>query len=78
MARFTVEDGRIRNNGTWVTNGSSYERRRNSFQDPETIVENNFRVLLTRARKELILLIPNVNILDETYKYFIEMGMDEL
>lgn len=48
------------------------------FQDPETIVENNFRVLLTRARKEMILLIPNDPILDETYQYFIKMGMDQL
>ena len=68
----------IRKDGRWVTNGNSYERRRNSFQDPETIVENNFRVLLTRARKELIIVIPNVQDLNETYNYFTEMGMDEL
>ncbi len=70
--------GYIRKNGCWVTNGYTYNRLKSKFQDPETIVENNFRVLLTRARKELILLIPRDSILDETYQYFIDMGMDEL
>lgn len=70
--------GYIRRNGQWVTNGYSYDRLKGKFQDPETIVENNFRVLLTRARKEMILLIPNDPILDETYQYFIDMGMDQL
>ena len=70
--------GYIRQNGRWATNGYTYNRLTSKFQDPETIVENNFRVLLTRARKELILLIPRDALLDETYQYFIDMGMDEL
>ena len=47
-------------------------------------MENNYRVLLTRARKEMILIIPNVSELDETYDfnetydYFVKMGMDVL
>ena len=68
----------IRRNGQWVPNGASYDRLKSRFQDPETIVENNFRVLLTRVRKEMILLIPNAPLLDETYQYFIDMGMDQL
>lgn len=52
--------------------------QKDKFRDPDTIVENNFRVLLTRARKEMILLIPRHTILDETYQYFVHMGMDEL
>lgn len=70
--------GYIRRNGQWVTNGYSYDRLKSKFQDPETIVENNFRVLLTRARKEMILLIPSDPLLDETFRYFIDMGMDQL
>lgn len=70
--------GYIRRNGQWITNGSSYDRQKGKFQDPGTIVENNFRVLLTRARREMLLLIPKDPILDETYQYFIDMGMDEL
>lgn len=46
--------------------------------DADSIVENNFRVLLTRARKEMIILILRDSMLDETYQYFVDMGMDEL
>lgn len=46
--------------------------------DTDSIVENNFRVLLTRARKEMIILIPRDSMLDETYQYFVDMGMDEI
>lgn len=70
--------GYIRKNGQWDSNGSSYNRQKSKFRAPDTIVENNFRVLLTRARKEMILLIPEHEDLDETYQYFIDMGMDEL
>lgn len=70
----------IRQNGKWVARGSRYDYdvRSHNYEDTDTIVENNFRVLLTRARKELILLIPRDALLDETYQYFIDMGMDEL
>lgn len=70
--------GYILKNGRWVPNGYTYNKLKDKFKEPEKIVENNFRVLLTRARKEMILLIPNDSILDETYQYFIDMGMDIL
>lgn len=72
--------GYVRQNGKWVARGSRYNSdvRKGNYEDPDTIVENNFRVLLTRARKEMILLIPRDSILDETYKYFVDMGMDQL
>lgn len=63
--------GYIRQNGSWVTNGYTYNRLKSKFLDPETIVENNFRVLLTRARREMILLIPEDCILDETYQFLL-------
>jgi 8-oxo-dGTP diphosphatase len=72
--------GYVRQNGKWLARGSRYDSdvRKGNYEDPDTIVENNFRVLLTRARKELILLIPRDAVLDETYQYFVDMGMDEL
>lgn len=70
--------GYVRQGGQWIGRGATYNRQKEKFQDPETIVENNFRVLLTRARKEMILLIPNDPVLDETYDYFVNMGMDLL
>lgn len=70
----------VRQNGEWIACGSRYDSdvRKGNYEDPDTIVENNFRVLLTRARKELILLIPRDAVLDETYQYFVDMGVDEL
>ena len=68
----------VRQDGEWKTNIPDYILRKRIYNDPDTIVENNFRVLLTRARKELILLIPEEPDLDETYRYFRDMGMDEL
>ena len=72
--------GYVRQNGKWLARGSRYDYdvRSQNYEDTDTIVENNFRVLLTRARKEMILLIPRDAIMDETYQYFVNMGMDEL
>lgn len=72
--------GYVRQNGKWIARGSRYDYdvKTHNYEDADTIVENNFGVLLTRARKEMIILIPNDNILDETYTYFADMGMDVL
>ena len=70
--------GYVRQSGQWIPRGYSYDYIKGKYQDIDTIVENNFRVLLTRARKEMILLIPADSILDETYQYFVDMGMDVL
>lgn len=72
--------GYIRQNGAWLARGPQYDYdvHLNNYNNIDAIVENNFRVLLTRARKELILLIPRDRLMDETYQYFIDMGMDEL
>ena len=75
----------IRRNFGWVAQGDryDYDEREHNYRDTASIVENNYRVLLTRARKELILLIPDVRglektALDKTYDYFVKMGMDVL
>ena len=68
----------VLNNGKWIARGNKYDESKNNYKDPESIVENNFRILLTRARKEMILLIPEDDILDETYQYFVDMGIDIL
>ena len=66
----------IRQDGQWVSRGWTYDNQSLKYKDPNSIVENNHRVLLTRDRKEMMLFIPNDSILDETYQYFIDMGMD--
>ena len=64
-----------RKNGQWII-ANDYSLYR--YNDVKTIVENNYRVLLTRARKKMIIVVPNTKELDETYKYFIDMGVDVL
>lgn len=66
----------VRVNGAWETRLS--ERERGKYQNPDVIVENNIRVMLTRARKEMVLLVPDVPMLDETYQYFVDMGMETI
>ena len=68
----------IRRDGQWISNGNKFGKVKEELPDPEASMENIFRVLLTRARKEMILLIPQDPVLDETYKYFVDMGMDIL
>ncbi len=73
--------GYVRKGGKWLPRGSSYnydKAQEGKYRDIDTIVENNFRVLLTKARKEMLLLIPDDPVLDETYQYFADMGMDVL
>lgn len=68
----------IRYDNKWITRGHQRNKQQGKYRDIDTIVENNYRVLLTRARKEMIIFIPRDKILDETYQYFIDMGVDEL
>jgi len=69
-----------RQNKTWVPGGWRYNKdsKEGNYVDIDTIVENNYRVLLTRARREMIIFIPMNSSLDETYQYFVDMGMDIL
>lgn len=70
----------VRQEKKWVARGTryNYDMKKKSYEDIDSIVENNYRVLLTRARKEMIILIPRDEILNETYDYFVDMGMDKL
>ena len=57
-----------------------------SKKDDDGSVRNNYRILLTRSREEMILLIPEgkgldnnlKDSLDQTYEYFEKMGMEKL
>ena len=71
-------DDYIIQNGQWAVNEGVHEYIKKDFDNPERIIENNYRVLLTRARKQLILYIPQRHYLDETYEYFKAMGVDHL
>lgn len=49
------------------------------YKDKDEIFKNIYRVLLSRGRKGLILFIPNgCKDLDETYTFFVKVGIEEL
>ena len=46
------------------------------YKNPKLIMENIYRVLLTRSRKGMILYIPDDKNLDETYDFFRSVGVN--
>ncbi|WP_373600707.1 DNA/RNA helicase domain-containing protein [Paraclostridium bifermentans] len=54
-------------------NKLSYQLKK--YKEPKSIMENIYRVLLTRSRKGMILFIPKDNNLDETYEFFKNIGI---
>lgn len=46
------------------------------YKNPKLIMENIYRVLLTRSRKGMILYIPDDKNLDETYDFFRSVGIN--
>lgn len=54
-------------------------RKTNSYKyrDLDTIIQNIYRVLLSRAKQGMILFIPNDSIFDETYEFFKAIGIVE-
>lgn len=70
----------IRKDKQWTPSGWAYEKEKDSKEKNKLFatMENNYRILLTRARKELILFLPKDPSLNETYDYFVDMGVDIL
>lgn len=48
------------------------------YKDPNRIMQNTYRVLLTRSRKCMIIYIPKVDQLNETYEFFKDIGVNEI
>lgn len=46
------------------------------YKNPKLIMENIYRVLLTRSRKGMILYIPYDENLDETYDFLMSIGVN--
>lgn len=57
-------------NGKWVVD---HYATNPGLQDLNTVIQNVYRVLLTRSRKGMFLYIPNVPKFDETYRWFHQM-----
>lgn len=57
-------------NGKWIVDEHAINP---GLQDLEAVMQNVYRVLLTRSRKGMFLYIPNDPKLDETYRWFHQM-----
>ncbi|TDX53154.1 DNA/RNA helicase domain-containing protein [Orenia marismortui] len=71
--------------GDYYYNGQEWEieeevRRYNAskYKDFSKIVENIYRVLLSRACKGMVIYIPELDRLDKTYEFLVESGLWEL
>lgn len=62
----------------WKTDGKINAKNINKFDNFGQILENVYRVLLSRGRRGLILYIPNERKFHETYKRFKDMGIEDL
>lgn len=58
-------------NGQWVLDQNAYFDR--EIRDRNTLIQNVYRVLLTRSRKGMFLYFPQNQRLDETYQWFVRM-----
>ncbi len=70
----------IRTNGTWSNQfASNYAPRgRARVVDPYGIRRNAYRVLLTRGRDGCIIFVPNEEVMNETWDFFLSCGIGEL
>lgn len=72
------EDDMIYKNEDWIEYKGTGNFSDKDLDDPHRVRTNSYRVLLTRGRDGIIIYLPKVEILDETYNYFLKAGMVEL
>lgn len=65
-------------NNQWKIHEDTLNKYQTSFEDFETIIQNIYRVLLTRSRHGLFLYIPNLKQLDELVEFFKSIGVEEI
>ena len=52
--------------------------KRALFEHPEEILKNIYRILLSRGRKGMFIVVPEGSLFEETYQYFKDMGIQEI
>lgn len=63
-------------NSKWVIEDKVHRQNNFKYEDFPTIVKNIYRVLLSRARKGMVLYIPEEQ--RETYEMFLKIDADEV
>jgi hypothetical protein len=64
--------------GKWSNARASKYQRPGMVKDPMQLRLNAYRVLLTRGRDACVLFVPPLDCLDETWRYFVDMGLLQL
>lgn len=68
----------IRENGKWTDRLARGYARGSHVINPHQLRINSYRVLLTRGRDGMIIYVPKLGILDNTFEYFVAAGIKEL
>ncbi|MEI7481638.1 MAG: DNA/RNA helicase domain-containing protein [Elusimicrobiota bacterium] len=68
----------IRKAGAWTNENATNYRRGSHVIDPMQLRINSYRVLLTRGRDGMIIFVPKLTLLDETYENLKQIGIKEL
>jgi hypothetical protein len=61
-------------NGEWSNQDASRYQRQTLIRDARQLRLNAYRVLLTRARDAVVVFVPSLPALDETYAYLVSVG----
>lgn len=65
-------------NGTYSwTVANNYQTRKLPKPERETIMQDTYRILMTRTTKNMFLYIPQDELFSDTYKFFKEVGIEE-
>lgn len=62
----------------WTIRPCVIESNKGKYKDFDTIIQNIYRVLLSRSRKGMILFLPSSAGFDETYNFFRDIGIPEI
>jgi hypothetical protein len=68
----------VREGGRWSNARARGYKRGAKVRDPFQLRINAYRVLLTRGRDACVVFVPEVAVLDETFRYLIEAGFRTL
>jgi hypothetical protein len=60
----------------WMVESHVYRKHNEKFENFDVIVQNIYRILLSRARRGMVLYITEDPSFDDTYEFFIQMGAD--
>lgn len=65
-------------NRLWNVHPKVKVKYNNQYDNLENIINNIYRVILSRCRKGMVLFIPKNRNLDETYEFFKQIGINEM